>query len=197
RSPYDEPVLTNEQLVEQEIAELRERLKESEESHGRSHLTVRGYADLGFFVPRGNGGAGWVRDAGHTQFPQYSSYAWTFLGDILATTINSRGEVADLGEAPGVDRFDSVHSGGAPGFLVNEVNLRLGYALSDRAVLRTSVDFMPRTGQDFSIGDFIELDQAELEYVLTRDGKTSVFVGKSLPSFGIEYKERKSDQRFA
>src|SRR4051794_27566366 len=95
----DEPVVTKEQLVEQEIAELRDRLKESEEAQRstRSPLTVRGYADLGFFVPRGNGGAGWVRDAGHSQFPQYSGYAWTFLGDILATTINSRGEVADLG----------------------------------------------------------------------------------------------------
>ncbi|HXU83917.1 MAG TPA: hypothetical protein VN914_21125, partial [Polyangia bacterium] len=30
----------------------------------------------------------------------------------------------------------------------------------------------------------------------TRDGNTSIFVGKSLPTFGIEYKERKSDQRF-
>jgi hypothetical protein len=62
--------------------------------------------------------------------------------------------------------------------------------------LRTSVNFMPRSGQDFSLGDFMEVDLAELEYVLTDDGNTSIFVGKSLPSFGIEYKERKSDQRF-
>jgi hypothetical protein len=62
--------------------------------------------------------------------------------------------------------------------------------------VRTSVDFMPRSGHDFSIGDFVEVDVAELEYVLTRDGNTSIFVGKSLPTFGIEYKERKSDQRF-
>ena len=64
------------------------------------------------------------------------------------------------------------------------------------AIVRTSVNFMPRSGHDFSIGDFVEVDVAELEYVLTRDGNTSIFVGKSLPTFGIEYKERKSDQRF-
>ena len=32
---------------------------------------------------------------------------------------------ADLGDSPGVERFDSVHSDGAPGFIVNEVNLTL------------------------------------------------------------------------
>jgi hypothetical protein len=194
----DEPEPDKGQLVEQQMLELKERLARSEDAqrNARSPLTIHGYADLGFFVPNGNGGVGWIRDAGHVQMPQYSGYAWTFLGDILATTVNSRGEVADLGDAPGVDRFDSIHSKGAPGFLVNEINLRLGYSLTDQAIVRTSVDFMPRTGHDFSIGDFVEVDVAELEYVLTRDGNTSIFVGKSLPTFGIEYKERKSDQRF-
>jgi hypothetical protein len=194
----DEPEPDKDQLLEQQLLELKERLAHSEDAqrNAKSPLSIHGYADLGFFVPYGNGGVGWVRDAGHAQMPQYSGYAWTFLGDILATTINSRGEVADLGDAPGVDRFDSVNSNGAPGFLVNEINLRLGYSLTDQAIVRTSVNFMPRSGHDFSIGDFVEVDVAELEYVLTRDGNTSIFVGKSLPTFGIEYKERKSDQRF-
>ena len=193
-----EPAPDDPGALEQQLAEMRQRLARAEDAQRNTHspLQIGGYADLGFFAPRGNGGAGWVRDAGNQQFPQYSGYAWTFLGEILATAINTRGEVADLGEAPGVDRFDSVNSNGAPGFLVNELNLRVGYTLSDAAVLRTSVNFMPRSGQDFSLGDFMEVDLAELEYVLTDDGNTSLFVGKSLPSFGIEYKERKSDQRF-
>jgi hypothetical protein len=198
-SRTDEPAEPDRaQLLEQQLLELKERLARSEDaqSKAKSPLSLHGYADLGFFVPNGNGGVGWIRDSGHAQMPGYDRYAWTFLGDILATTINSRGEVADLGDAPGVDRFDSVDSNGAPGFLVNEINLRLGYALTDQAIVRTSVDFMPRTGHEFSIGDFMEVDVAELEYVLTRDGNTSIFVGKSLPTFGIEYKERKSDQRF-
>jgi hypothetical protein len=191
--PPDDPA-----MVEQQLAELRERLKRSEDAarNTKSPLTIGGYADLGFFLPRGNGGAGWVRDAGNVQFPEYSNFAWTFLGDILATTVNTRGEVADLGEGPGVNRFDSVNSNGAASFMVNELNLRLGYSLTDQAVVRTSVNFMPRSGDDFSLGDFMEVDIAELEYVLTDDGNTSLFIGKSLPSFGIEYKERKSDQRF-
>jgi hypothetical protein len=197
-SLQEEPPATAEDLLQQQIQEMRDRLKASEEAarNAKSPLTIQGYADLGFFVPAGNGGAGWVRDAGNQQFPEYNRYAWTFLGDILSTTINTRGEVADMGEVPGMDRFDSVNSNGAASFLVNELNLRLGYSLSDAALLRTSVNFMPRSGDNFALGDFLEIDLAELEYVLTDDGNTSLFVGKSLPSFGIEYKERKSDQRF-
>ena len=187
------------QLLEQELAELRERLSLAEDRRERdtSPLSVNGYVDLGFFVPIGNDGVGWVRDAGNQQFPEYAGYAWTFLGDILGSPINSRGEAADLGDAPGVTRFDSVDSNGAPGFIVNEVNLRLGYTLADEAIMRASVNFLPRSPtQDFALGDFVEVDLAELEYLPTEDGSTSLFVGKILPVFGIEYTDRKSDDRF-
>ena len=46
------------------------------------------------------------------------------------------------------------------------------------------------------MGDFMDVDLAEMEYVVTDDGNTSFFAGKIMPVFGIEYKERKSDQRF-
>jgi hypothetical protein len=186
-------------LLEQELAELRERLQkvEDEREQDVSPLTVNGYVDLGFFAPIGNNGVGWVRDAGNRQFPALAGYAWTFVGDILGSPVNSRGEAAELGDPPAIDRFDSVDSNGAPGFIVNEVNLRLGYTLADDALMRASVNFVPRSaGQDFAIGDFLEVDLAELEYVLTDDGQTSIFVGKILPVFGIEYKDRKSDERF-
>jgi hypothetical protein len=42
----------------------------------------------------------------------------------------------------------------------------------------------------------MDVDLAELEYVVGETGNTSIFVGKIMPVFGIEYKERKSDQRF-
>jgi hypothetical protein len=188
------------QLLEDRITELNERLQRSEEERRAAPpLTWNGYVDLGAFVPIGNRGVGWVQDFNNAQFPQYSNYTWTFLGDILATGINSRGEPADLGDAPGVvgtQRFDSVNSDGAPGFIVNEINLRPRYALSDRAILRTSLNFVPRTGDNFNFGDFFDADVAELEYLVTEDGKTSFFVGKMMPVFGIEYRERKSDQRF-
>jgi hypothetical protein len=188
--------------VAAQMQELRDRLKAMEDAQAKksaaSGLTFNGYVDFGFFVPIGNNGVGFVEDIGQNQFPQYRNYGWTFLGDILSTAVNSRGEVADLGNPPGLirPRFDSIHSQGAPGFIVNEVNLRPSYALTDRAILRTSINFMPRSGMDFAMGDFMDVDLAEMEYVVTDDGNTSFFAGKIMPVFGIEYKERKSDQRF-
>ena len=190
-------------VLEKRVQELSERLRQSEEERRTSTppLSWEGYVDSGFFVPLGNGGVGFVRDVGNKQFPQYgpdgaTPYAWTFLGDILGSPINSRGEAADLGDPPGIHRFDSVDSNGAPGFLVNEVNLRPRYSLSESAILRASINFVPRSGANFSFGDFVDVDLAEMEYLVTDDGKTSVFAGKILPVFGIEYKDRKSDQRF-
>jgi hypothetical protein len=185
--------------VQSQLDELREKLRQSEDARATnvSPLSINGYVDFGFFWPMGNNGVGWVRDPGSMRFPEYSNYAWVFLGDILGTPVNTRGEAADLGQAPGVDRFDSVHSNGAPGFIANEINFRVSYQLAERALLRTSVNFVPRSAkQDFALGDFFDADLAEMEYVLTDDGNTSIFVGKMLPVFGIEYKERKSDQRF-
>jgi hypothetical protein len=192
------PVPDQAQSLEQQIAELNDRIAREEQDRLKSvpALSWNGYVDFGYFAPVGNGGVGWVRDAGNVVFPQYSNYSWTFLGDLLATAVNTRGEVASLGNAPGITRFDSVDSSGAGGFIVNEINLRPRYQLTDNAIMRASVNFVPRTGSDFALGDFVEADLAELEYLPTKDGKTSIFIGKMMPIFGIAYKERKSDQRF-
>ena len=87
RSPGDEDLPTQEdedgaepsappeeqrlQLLEQELAELRERLQATEdrETTRTSPLSINGYVDLGFFVPLGNDGVGWVRDVGNQQLP--------------------------------------------------------------------------------------------------------------------------------
>jgi hypothetical protein len=187
------------QVLEDRIQELGQRLSKAEEDRQKAAappFSWSGYVDFGFFSPIGNNGVGWYRDAGNEQFPQFSNFSWTFLGDILGTPVNTRGEAADLGDAPDAVRFDSVHSRGAASFIVNEVNLRPRYQLSDSAIMRASINFVPRTGSDFALGDFMDVDLAEMEYLLTKDGKTSIFAGKMLPVFGIEYKERKSDQRF-
>lgn len=185
-------------LLQQQVAELSDRLKQAEEQRARSTspLSIHGYVDFGFFAPNGNHGVGFIEDVGNMQFPQYNQFTWTFLGDILGSPVNTRGEAASLGTPPGVIRFDSVNSDGAPGFIANEVNFRVGYAITERMVLRSSVNFVPRSGRDFAMGDFVDVDVAEMEYVATEDGNTSIFVGKMMPVFGIEYKERKSDQRF-
>jgi hypothetical protein len=160
-------------------------------------VSLGGYIDFGFFVPQGDG-SGVIRDSGNMIFPQYggNQWGWVFLGDLLSPAVNSRGEAADLGDLPGVTRFDSVHSRGAPGFIVNEVNLTLTSGLGDSAVATASVNFVPRSGSDFALGDFIDVDLAQLEWMPTKTQKTSFFVGKVDSVLGIEYRERKAVQRF-
>ncbi len=163
----------------------------------RPIVTLGGYVDFGFFAPTGTG-VGVIQDVGPARaFPSYANqYSWVFLGDLLAPTVNSRGEAASLGNFPGVNRFDSIDSTGAPTFLVNEVNLRLDAAVSRNAIATASLDFMPRSGRDFSIGDFMEVDLAQLEWMPTPSGRTSIFVGKFESVVGIEYRDRKSTERF-
>lgn len=181
------------------INELETKLNQMQElvTNRQPRVIVGGYADLGFYATEGNG-SGIVRDQGNVFFPQYAGkYGWVFLGDILAPAINSRGEVADLGDATGaVPRYDPIHSGGAPGFIVNEVNLKLTSGLGKSAIATASVDFTPRTGSNFSLGDVLDVDIAQLEWMPTRSQKTSIFVGKFDSVLGIEYRERKSDQRY-
>ena len=119
-----------------------------------------------------------------------------FLGDILAPAVNTRGEPADLGPAPGVNRYDTINSRGAPGFIVNEVNVVLRSALTPTALVSASLDFTPRTGSDFALGDVFDVDIAQVEWLPTASQRTSIFVGKMDPVFGIEYRDRKSDRRF-
>jgi len=165
----------------------------------RPMFTFSGYADLGFFAAQGDG-SGFIQDVGPTSmryFPQYANqFAWVFLGDILAPAINSRGEPADLGNPPGVDRQDLIDSNGAPSFIVNEVNLTVNAALADGVIGKASVDFLPRTGTDFRLGDAFEVDIASLEWQVGAQRRTSIYVGKFDSVLGIEYRSRKANQRF-
>jgi hypothetical protein len=181
------------------IAELEARIDQLQSVIvGRQpRVIVGGYIDLGFFVPEGNG-SGIIRDQGNVYFPQYAGrYGWVFLGDILSTAVNSRGEAADLGDATGAPpRFDSIHSGGAPGFIANEINLKLTAGLTPNAIATASINFTPRTGSNFSLGDVLDVDIAQIEWMPTQSQKTSLFVGKFDSVIGIEYRDRKSDQRY-
>jgi hypothetical protein len=58
------------------------------------------------------------------------------------------------------------------------------------------VNLVPRTGSNFALGDFLEVDQAQLEWLPFADGRTSVFVGKFESVIGLEYRERKAPFRF-
>jgi len=180
------------------------RLAQSEALVRNSQPTVQvgGYVDLGFFVPQGNG-SGYIEDFGHAYFPQYdpvlyplTGFGWVFLGDILAPAVNSRGEPADLGDPAGVDRQDLIDSNGAPSFIVNEVNLTLNGALASTVLGTASVNFMPRTGSDFRLGDAFDVDLAQLEWLVGAERRTSIFIGKFNSVIGIEYQTRKANQKF-
>jgi len=179
------------------LVDAQIRQNEQLASTRRSVLSWGGYVDFGFFIPSGNG-AGYVQDYGHARFPgaPYNAYSWVFLGDILAPAVNSRGEVADLGDAPGVDRYDSINSRGAAGFVINEVNLRLRATPAPNAIITASLNVTPRTGSNFSLGDVLDMDLAQLEWIPTESGATSIFVGKIESVLGIEYRDRKADHRF-
>jgi hypothetical protein len=159
-------------------------------------LDWTGYIDIGFFVPQGDG-AGYVQDFGHAAFPRYADrFGWVFVGDILATAVNGRGEPADLGTAVGVDRFDSVNSKGAAGFILNEANFNLRSALTPTALVSVSFNLVPRTGNDFRLGDVFDLDLAQIEWLPTASQRTSIFIGKTDSVVGIEYRDRKAARRF-
>jgi hypothetical protein len=177
---------------------LEDRIRQTEElvRNQRPSVVFGGYLDFGFFAPQGNG-AGYVQDYAHQIFPEYRDrFGWVFLGDILAPAVNSRGEVADLGDAPGVDRYDSINSRGSPGFVLSELNLSLRSALGTSALISASLDFTPRTGSNFSLGDVFDVDIAQVEWLPTESQRTSIFVGKIESVLGIEYRDRKSDRRF-
>jgi hypothetical protein len=186
---------TTVQEADSTLAEQQIRQNEQLVANTGPTLRWSGYIDAGFFVPEGSG-AGYVQDYGHQRFPAYDSTSWVFLGDILAPAVNSRGEVADLGDAPGVDRFDSINSRGAPGFIINEVNLRLDARPMPNAIITASVNLMPRTGSNFALGDFFDVDLAQVEWLPTESQRTSLFVGKMDSVLGIEYRDRKSNRRF-
>jgi len=182
--------------LESKVTDLETRLQTEQNSRkSRFPIKIGGYGDVGFFATQGDG-SGLRRDVAHAMFPSYQNIGWVFYGDLLATQVNSRGDVADLGELPGVTRQDYVNSEGTPTFLVNELNLSVNAGLGSQALFTSSVNFTPRTGSDFSFGDSFDVDLAQIEWMPTESGKTSIFVGKVDSVFGIEYKTRKAPQRF-
>jgi hypothetical protein len=194
--PEDKSVEDRLRDLEIKLEEYRARLESAEANTSlKDRISISGYGDVGFFVPSGNG-SGIVQDFGNVRVPSLKQYGWVFLGDLLSTAVNSRGEVADLGNEPGVTRYDGIHSQGAAGFILNEVNLQVNTMLTPSTSFFASVDFVPRTGSDFSLGDFIDVDLAHLQWFPTDDQKLRIQVGKIDSVFGIEYRERKANRRF-
>jgi hypothetical protein len=196
-----EPESTAPESEDERMLTLQTRVEELERAleARQPRVTLGGYVDVGFFVPQGDG-TGYIQDLGPSaarHFPGYADeFAWVFLGDLLSTAVNTRGDPADLGNPPGIDRLDSIASRGAPGFIANEANLTLRATVAPSALATASVNFAPRGGLDFRLGDSFDLDLAQLEWMLGANRQTSIFVGKTEGVVGIEYRERKSSRRF-
>ena len=110
------------------ISELETRLDQMQSlvANRQPRVIVGGYIDVGFFATQGNG-SGIIRDKGNVFFPQYGGpYGWLFLGDLLATPDQHprRAGGSRRGRRRG-PRYDTIHSGGAPGFIANEINLTM------------------------------------------------------------------------
>lgn len=183
--------------LEDRIERLERQLQQATEYSIKPNTPIlSGYVDFGFFVPSGDG-SGMIQDFGNRYRPELAGkYTWVFLGDILATPVNSRGDAADLGPMPGIVRFDPIHSKGALGFILNEANLSLNAGIGSWGKISTSVNFVPRTGSNFALGDYFNLDLAQLEWIVSESTPISIFIGKVEPVIGTEYKVRKANTRF-
>jgi hypothetical protein len=160
---------------------------------------MAGYLDVGAFWVGGDG-TGFRVDNGGTIYPQYAYAApWVFLGDPLATAINSRGEPASTGASRAVTQ-DAIGSSG-PTAIVNTAALDLYAGVSDRLSVTAFIDFLPR-GRAVSdpnglfLGDYIDVKLAYAEWQPhVRGLELALQAGKFDSVVGYEYRIQEAPDR--
>jgi hypothetical protein len=212
--PSPRPLTVEDRLtrLELENAQLKAELERLRDDHKavETRVTelqplaqkVTGYLDFGFFYATGNG-SGIRPDIGYRFFPEYNGQvpdSWVFMGDPLATTVNSRGEPASTSESRALT-FDSVNSRGRATFLVNSLTVGLFAGLGENLTFTGAIDLVPR-GRDVSdprgvaVGDFVDVKLAFLEYLIPiKKFSLSLFAGKFDSVLGIEYRIQDSPDR--
>jgi hypothetical protein len=198
--------------LQRELSKLRQEVEALREDQAATSEQVRtllplstrftGYLDMGFFYVGGDG-TGLRYDAGYLTFPEYSGIvpdSWVFLGDPLATTINSRGDPADTGDSRAVT-LNPIDSNGKPSLIINNVNLALFAGLTDNLQVNALIDFVPR-GRNVSnpdglfLGDYIDVKLAYAEYrVPLSTWGLSLYAGKFDSVLGYEYRVQESPDR--
>lgn len=193
--------------LEERIADLEEQLARQKAStetvelkqswFEKLSLHLSGYLDVGFFTVQGNG-SGVRKDLSRTA-PQFGDIlsSWVLVGDPLSTAINSRGDVADVGDSRAIT-FDPIRSGGRPSFIVNALNLGFRGSVGDEVSLTALVDFVPRDRAvtNTAFGDFFDLKLAFLEWRRSFElGELAVYAGKVDSLQGIEYRQQEAPDR--
>jgi hypothetical protein len=207
----EDPLEKRVRLLEEELARLREEQEAARDDAGfveerveralRLSGRLTGYIDVGLFDVGGDG-SGIRTDLAHRHFPEFGDVpdSWVFMGDPLASPINSRGEPASTAESRAIT-FDPIRSGGAPGFIVNNVHLALMAGLGERATVNVAVDLLPRTRllsnpQGLFLGDYLDIKLAWAEYRLPLPSAVLTFyAGKFDPVLGVEYRTQEAPQR--
>lgn len=184
--------------VERMQAEI-DSLREKQDWFMRTSVKVSGYLDVGFFWVQGNGSG--VRP----DFDNRLGYrgevldTWTFGGDPLSTAINSRGDVADFGDSRAI-RFDPIHAGGRPSFIVSALNVGLQLNIFEGLSFAGLMDFLPRdrdlSQPGASVGDLFDVKLAFARYTFgRRKFLVSFFAGKFDSLLGIEYRTQEAPDR--
>lgn len=160
---------------------------------------ITGYIDIGFFAVQGDG-SGIRPDFGNRVAPEYQDVvpgSWVFLGDVLATAINSRGEPADTGGSRDHDS-DTVNAGGNPSFLVNTVSASLFRGVGPSLAVEATLDVTPRALDRGSMDQLFHIPRAYVEYIAPLQAiELHLYAGKLDSVIGIEYRAHEAPQRIA
>ena len=201
----DEYVTKDElKAVEQKLERLQAQLKGLETKQtwaSRFAVHFSGYLDFGFFWVQGDG-SGVRPDTHHVAAPELEGQllgSWVLVGDPLATTINSRGDVADVGGSRAI-RYDPVHAGGRPSFLDNTLNLGLQVSLGESLSVQALIDFLPRDRDIANAASVLSLFDLKLAFAryeldLGYAAHLTFEAGKIDSLLGIEYRTQESPQR--
>src|SRR6185369_15602016 len=155
----------------------------------RRYITA--FLDVGAFATGGNG-AGIRSDLGHFYYPKYAGRIagqWVFMGDPLATPINSLGEPADTASSREI-KTDTIHSGGRPTVIVNSLGLAIGRSLSDGISMAALAELLPRPA-----GSMLDVEYAEIRWRPSTSYDLELRAGKIDSVLGVEYRSQDANKR--
>jgi hypothetical protein len=202
------------EALERENRELRDRMDEVEENQAWTEQRVdqvmpvkgrlTGYVDFGFFFVQGDG-RGIRTDLGHEALPEYADVvpdSWVFLGDPLATAINSRGDAPDVSESRAIT-FDPIGNQGEASFILNAVGVQLFAGVGDSVTVNAAFDLVPRS-RDMSnpdgdaLGDYLDVKLGYAEYRLSLGPlNVALSAGKFDSVLGYEYRVQEAPTRIS